>query len=164
MVFKTLKKEKKTLEETPDIEDYDEFLLNADMEPEMTFTGQPWMGAPYKFDLDFDGEKSTNYRVNFWIVNNQNEEVLKTQLKLKSLEDEARFWENSLGFDLIDSIDRLLTPGGEGNHNILTISLKELQGYLNKQSTMTIKVIEHQAKIKGEITTWNSLQVTNIGG
>lgn len=162
MVFKTLKKEKKELEETPDIEDYDEFLLNADMEPEMTFTGKPWMGQPYKFDLDYDGNVTTNYRCNFWIVNKENQEVLKTQLKLKSLEDEARFWENSLGFDLVDSIDRL--NGGEGNYNILTISLKELQGYLNKQTTMTIRVIEHQAKIKGEITTWNSLQVTQVGG
>ncbi|HNR26168.1 MAG TPA: hypothetical protein PKI66_05600 [Methanobacteriaceae archaeon] len=162
MVFETLKKEKHELEETPDIEGYDEFLLNADMEPDMTFTGNPWMGVPYKFDLDYDGNKSTNYRVNFWIVNKENQEVLKTQLKLKSLEDEARFWENSLGFDLIDSIDQL--HGGEGNHNILTISLKELSEYLNKQNTMTIRVIEHSAKIKGEITTWNSLKVTEIGG
>jgi len=166
MVLKSLKKEEKKFENNdPDVENYDEFLLSTDMEPGMTFTGQPYLGEPYeyKFTSDYTGEEETNRRCQFWIMNHQNQEVLKAQLKLKSLDDEARFWEGSLGFDLIDSIDRIHNPS-EGNHNIVTISLQELREYLNGLDMVTVKVVEHSSKIKGEVTSWNTLIITKIRG
>jgi hypothetical protein len=165
MVFETLKKEEKKFETNdPDIEDYDEFLLGSDMEPGMTFKGQPYLGEPYEytFTSDYTSKEETNRRCQLWIMNHQNREVLKAQLKLKTLDDEAKFWEGSLGFDLIDSIDRIHNPG-EGNHNIVTISLQELREYLNGLDVVEIRVIEHTSKIKGEDTSWNTLRITRIG-
>ena len=166
MVLKTLKREEKKFDNNdPQIDDYEEFLLSSDVEPDTTFTGQPYLGEPYeyKFTSDYTGKEETNRRCQFWVMNHQNQEVLKGQLKLKSLEDEAQFWEGSLGFDLVDSIDRLHN-GDEGNCNLLTISLSELREYLNGLPEVTVKVKEHTSTIKGEETSWNTLRVTKIGG
>ena len=166
MVFKSAKKSEKKFENRdPDIEGFDEFDLNKDMEDGMPFTGKPYLGDQFEFTFtdNNSGKEVTNRQANFWIVNNENKEVLKSRLKVKDIKtDEKTFWEKSVGFDLINSIEILSDPKFEGKHNVLDISFKEFQEYINNLNEMTVETIAHKTKIKGNLTFWNTLKVKEV--
>ena len=159
MVFGSVVKEEQQFEnDDPDIEGFDEFILNTDMEDGMLFTGKPFLGEMYQFDY----EGNPNFRANLWIINNENKEVLKTQLKLKSMEDNLTFWNKSVGFDIVDSIETLEDEKFKGKHNKLNISFKELYEYLNSLKEITVETKAHKAEINGNLTFWNTLRVTGV--
>lgn len=162
MVFGTLVKEEQEFEnDEPDIEGFDEFILNTDMNDGTPFTGKPYLGEMYDYVYTDEetGKEIMNYRANFWIINKENQEVLKTQLKLKNLEDDLTFWKKSVGFDLVNSIETLADPKFKGKHNKINISFKELHDYINSLKEITINTIGQEAKINGNDITWNTIEV-----
>lgn len=149
MIFKTLKKEEKKFDNALEgTEDYETYLLN-DLDPDTTFTGKPLLSQIWENEFeDFNtGKMVKKYSANLTIINHDNEEIVKARLNLKSTDDMVTFWQRSLGYDIIDSIEEL---HGEkaGVENVYTISFKELQEYINNLKTMSITVIHHNEKFE----------------
>lgn len=172
-ILTTLEKEERNTDNSmPDLEEYEEFILN-DMDPDLIFTGKMYLGSIYSYDVDEinwatgekTGNKITNYRARIAVVNEENQEYLSGQFKLKNDEDKIQVWKGSLAFDIIDSLDKLTNENyGEGKHNILKISFNELQQAISQLEPLTVQVIGHSMKKKKEMTFWNTMRITEIGG
>jgi len=172
-VLSTLEKEERNTDNSmPDLEEYEEFILN-DMDPNLIFTGKIHLGNIYSYEVEEinwttgekTGKKVTNYRARLVVVNEENKEYLSGQFKLKNDEDKIQVWKGSLAFDIIDSLDKLTNADyGEGKHNILKISFNELQEVINQLEPLTVQVIGHSMKKKDDLTFWNTMRITEIGG
>ena len=130
-----------------------------------TFAGKPYIGDQYEFDwTDDNGKEHVSKQANFWIVNNENKEVLKSKLKVKDINtDEKTFWNKSVGFDLINSIEILDDPSFAGNHNTIDISFKELQEHINGLKEVVVETLPYKAEINDNLTFWNTVKVVSVG-
>lgn len=157
MVFKTLTKETRKFDDSLEgTEDYDLFPLN-NLEDGETFMGKPVLAniRSNEFEDQNSGEMVQKWSATLSIVNHDNEEILRARLNLKGEQDEVTFWENSLGYDIIDSIEEMHEPGSGGQDNIYNISFKELQEYINNLNTMSIRVVHHTGKFE-----YNTFRIT----
>lgn len=165
MVFASAKKEEKEFENSdPDIEGFEEFDLNKDLDSGDTFAGKPYIGDQYEFPwTDNNGKEQIGKQATFWIVNNKNKEVLKSKLKVNDITtDEKTFFKKSVGFDLINSIEILDDPSYAGKHNKIDISFKELQTKINNYKSMTVEIVPYKAEIKSNLIFWNTVNVTAV--
>jgi hypothetical protein len=148
MVFKTLTKETKTFDDDVEgTEDYDVFMVN-DLDPGDTFIGKPVLGEIKENEFeDIDtGEMVKKYSASFLIINHDNKEKLKARVNLKSLNDDVTFWQGSLGYDIIDSIEEMHEPGTSGINNVYNMSFNELKEYINNLKTCTAEVKSYTGK------------------
>lgn len=157
-VFKTLTKEKKTFDdEIEGTEEYNIFMVN-DLDPGDTFIGKPHLGNinENEFTDDNTQEMVKKYSATLQIINHENEEILKARVNLKGKDDNVTFWQKSMGYDIIDSIEELHEPGTAGIDNVYTMSFSELQEYINSLETCTVQVKTYTGKF-----IYNTLRLTS---
>ena len=156
-VFKTLEKETRTFDDDIEgTEDYDVFMVN-DLDKGDTFVGKPVLGdiRESEFEDDNTGEMIKSYRATLLIVNHDNKEKLKARVNLKGMDDGVTFWQGSLGYDIIDSIEEMHEPGTSGVENVYNMSFKELQEYINNLEQCTVEVKAYTGKFY-----YNTLRLT----
>jgi hypothetical protein len=156
-VFETLKKEQKTFDNNKEgTEDYEIYFLN-DLEENDTFVGKPNLTniRENEFEDQNTHEMVKKFSATLYINNDENEETLKANVNLKSLDDKISVWQGSLCYDLIDSIEELHEPGTSGINNVYNMNFSELQEYLNNLKTVTVKIKEHHGKFD-----YNTLLIT----
>jgi hypothetical protein len=153
-----------------DRSEYEEYRP-GDLEAEMTFQGKIFMGSAYEFDKSKygDGQKGKEYKADLAVFNDENQETLKVNIKLKDLTDNLIAWEKSKAYDIIDSLEELNQPGsGLGFHtdtkskelNKYSMSFKELQEYINGLGIVTVTICDRS--VKGNI--YQNIRITQIGG
>ena len=176
VLFKTATKENKSFEDDmPDLEEYEEYPL-ADFEKDAdgnnsTFIGKPILGQRYSWEskkMNFDtgektGEMVMNYRAKLLVINEENKEYVSTQLKLKDDKDMIEAWSKSQPFDLVDSIQGISDPEWKDKHNVINVSFNEIHEIVNSLKEVTIEIIPHQSKIKGNTIFWNTMRIIEIG-
>lgn len=142
----------------------------SDLDAEMTFSGKIFLGSGYEFDKSSfgNGQKGKGYSANLFIFNDENEETLKTSVKLKDLSDKLIAWEKSAAYDIIDSLEELNEPGsGLGFHtdpkskelNKYSMNFSELQDYINSLGSVTVTVFDRT--VKGNV--YQTIRITGIG-
>ena len=92
----------------------------------------------------------------FNLIDHKNKEVLKGSFFLNNTNDSQKFKQNSIGFDLVDSVDACNDYFANGNE--ITIGFKEFQTIINGMDKVTGIIKEHMTERKA----WNSFRITKI--
>lgn len=122
---------------------------------------EEWTGQPFIADIYQGTSKRTGkpYFVAFFnIMDHDNQEMLKGTIFLQSKEDEVKFLQDSVGFDIIDSIDACNDYHGNGDE--ITIGFKEFQEVVNSIDKVTGIVKERTSERTQKY--WNTFRITKI--
>lgn len=125
--------------------------------------GDEYEGKPLLTEIEkvqFDEEEAPQYRCRLLLLDDENEEYLQINIKVKSTNDvQTNIHHASTLYALLASINDLNNPGWSSNFNhIKSVNLEDWRNYLDNKELMSIKVVEKT----GSNFTYNSFRVTSL--
>ena len=125
--------------------------------------GDEYEGKPLLTEIEkvqFDEEEAPQYRCRLLLLDDESEEYLQINIKVKSTNDvQTNIHRASTLYALLAGINDLNNPGWSSNFNhIKSVNLNDWREYLDNKDLMSIKVVEKT----GSNFTYNSFRVTSL--
>ena len=141
--------------------DYDMLPL-SDLSDEDEYKGRPVMTPVTSFTIDQDGDETTKYQCQLFLVDDDAEEYLRININLKKEGDiQENIRRGSVLYDFIGSIRELEAPGIMAQYNtIRKVDLSQFRDFINNQTKASVKVITRE--FNGGLSFYNSFKFTEV--